>query len=52
MRHHYEYLAGCLVPIGDQIGMSQEEIVIMLKSKTRKFSEEEINLKFGKQASH
>lgn len=43
-------LAKQLVPIGDQIGMSQLEIAEMLKRKTRRFSEEEIKSKFGKGA--
>lgn len=48
MRKDYEYLARCLVPIGDQIGMSQAEIAAMLRTKTRKFSEDDIVRKFGK----
>lgn len=46
---NYAYLADRLVPIGDQIGMSKVEIKDMLKTKTRKFSEEDIRKKFGKQ---
>lgn len=42
----YETLAKCLVPIGDQIGMTMEERVNMLKSHTRPFTEEEIKKKF------
>ena len=34
--------------MGSQIGMSQEELAKMLKTKTRKFSEEEIRAKFKK----
>ncbi len=41
-------LAACLVPMGDQIGMSQGEIAAMLRGKTRRFSEEEILRKFGR----
>lgn len=48
LRKDYLYLAECLVPIGDQIGMSKQEIADMLKTKTRKFSEDEIQEKFYK----
>jgi hypothetical protein len=48
LQHDYEHLARCLVPIGDQIGMSLEEIAAMLKNKTRRFTEEEIAKKFRK----
>ena len=44
----YLYLANCLVPIGDQIGMSKQELADMLRSKTRRFTEEEIQGKFYK----
>jgi hypothetical protein len=44
----YEHLAKCLVPIGDQIAMSMDERVAMLKNHTRRFSEEEIKQKFAK----
>lgn len=46
LRKDYLYLADCLVPIGDQIGMSKQELADMLRTKTRKFSEEEIQEKF------
>lgn len=46
MRKDYLYLASCLVPIGDQIHMSQQEIADMLRTKTRRFSEEEIARKW------
>ena len=42
----YDHLAKCLVPMGDQIGMSHEEIAIMLRTKTRAFTEAEIREKF------
>lgn len=45
---NYAHLAKQLVPIGKQIGMSQAELAEMLKTKTRKFSEEEITAKFAK----
>lgn len=44
----YSYLADCMVPIGDQIGMSKQELADMLRTKTRKFSEEEIQEKYYK----
>lgn len=47
------HLASCLVPIGDQIGMTQVEIADMLRMKTRKFTEDDIQKKFkGQSASH
>ncbi|PBP25263.1 fatty acid desaturase [Diplocarpon rosae] len=45
---NYMHLAKQLVPIGDQIGMSQVELAEMLRRKTKRFSEEEIRAKFGK----
>lgn len=45
---NYMHLAKQLVPIGDQIGMSQVELAEMLERKTRRFSTEEIRLKFRK----
>lgn len=42
----YMYLAAHLVPIGDQIGMSQTELADMLRTKTRRFTEEDIKNKF------
>ncbi|KAH8679796.1 fatty acid desaturase-domain-containing protein [Tricladium varicosporioides] len=45
---NYAYLAKQLVPIGSQIGMSQQELADMLRRKTRKFSEKEIAAKFTK----
>jgi len=49
MRKDYDYLARCLVPIGEQIKMSHEERVEMLRKKTIRFTEEDIRRKFGKQ---
>ncbi|KAK5127264.1 hypothetical protein LTR08_004472 [Meristemomyces frigidus] len=46
LQKDYMYLASCLVPMGEQIGMSQVEIAEMLRTKTRKFGEEEIRAKF------
>lgn len=48
LRKDYAKLASCLIPIGDQIGMSQSEIADMLKMKTKRFSEEDIMRKFGR----
>jgi hypothetical protein len=48
---NYKHLAKQLVPLGSQIGMSQDELVAMLKTKTRRFTEEEIAMKFGKKGS-
>ena len=42
----YGYLADRLVPIGDQIGMSRQEKADMLRSKTRRFAEQDIKRKF------
>ena len=47
MRKDYRYLAKCLVPMGDQIGMTHDELAEMLRRKTRRFSEEEIKRKFS-----
>ncbi|KAF2143551.1 uncharacterized protein K452DRAFT_246719 [Aplosporella prunicola CBS 121167] len=46
MMKDYMHLAKCLVPIGDQIGMTLEEKTAMLKTKTKRFSEEDIKRKF------
>jgi hypothetical protein len=43
---NYLHLAKQLVPMGSQIGMSQQELADMLRLKTRKFSEKEIAAKF------
>ena len=43
----YIYLAKRLVPVGPQVDMSIEERAEMLRSKCRKFSEDEIRAKFG-----
>lgn len=42
----YDYLAERLVPIGDQIGMSKAELAAMLRTKTKKLTEEDIEQKF------
>lgn len=50
LRKDYEQLARCLVPIGNQIDLTMEEKVVMLRRLTRRFSEEEIRQKFRGQA--
>jgi hypothetical protein len=49
LRKNYDHLARCLVPMGDQMKLTHKERVDMLKRKTKKFSEEEIAEKWGKQ---
>ena len=49
---NFDRLAAALVPMGEQIGMSHKEKVEMLRSKTKRFSEEEIKEKFLKGARH
>ncbi|KAK8127814.1 hypothetical protein PG984_008922 [Apiospora sp. TS-2023a] len=45
----YHHLAKCMVPIGDaQMAMSLDERAKYLQNRTRRFSEEEIQAKFGK----
>jgi hypothetical protein len=48
-RKDYDYLATCLVPIGDQIQMSHGERVEMLRSKTMKLTDDDIRRKFTKE---
>lgn len=48
MKQDYDTLADCLVPMGDQIGMDKKEIKAMLRSKCRRFTEEDIKRKFRK----
>ncbi|KAF4466233.1 acylamide-delta3(E)-desaturase [Fusarium albosuccineum] len=42
----YKRLAECMVPIGDQLSMTMDERMELLKRCTRPFSEEEIKKKF------
>ncbi|OAL52761.1 hypothetical protein IQ07DRAFT_382185 [Pyrenochaeta sp. DS3sAY3a] len=49
LRKNYEHVARCLVPMGDQMKLTMDERVAMLKRKTRRFTEEEIAEKWGKQ---
>lgn len=46
LQKDYMYLAKCLVPIGEQIDMSLEERATMLRTKTRRFTEDDIAAKF------
>ncbi len=43
---NYKRLARQLVPMGKQIGMTEEEVVAMLRTKARRFTEEDIEQKF------
>jgi hypothetical protein len=44
----YEHLAKCLVPIGEeQLGWTLEERIAHLKSRTRRFTAEEMKLKYN-----
>ncbi|KAL4795692.1 hypothetical protein BDV19DRAFT_362454 [Aspergillus venezuelensis] len=46
MRKDYDYLAMCLVPMGEQVNMSMKERAEMLRTKTRRFNEEDVKTKF------
>lgn len=47
LQKDYMYLAGCLVPLGkEQASMSQREVADMLRTKTKKFTEDDIQKKF------
>lgn len=46
LQKDYLHLAKCLVPVGEQIGMTIEERATMLRRHTRKFEEDEIREKF------
>ncbi|KAF2009316.1 hypothetical protein BU24DRAFT_468287 [Aaosphaeria arxii CBS 175.79] len=46
---NYMHLARCLVPMGEQTEMTMEERAEMLRSKTKRFTEEDIAEKWGKQ---
>ncbi|MCJ1388371.1 hypothetical protein MMC18_001217 [Xylographa bjoerkii] len=48
LKKDYLYLADCIVPMGEQIHMSKQELADMLRTKTRRFSEDEIQKKFYK----
>ncbi|KAF2175660.1 hypothetical protein K469DRAFT_679616 [Zopfia rhizophila CBS 207.26] len=44
----YEHLAKCLVPMGNQVHMTMDERIQMLKRKTRAFSKERVRRVFAK----
>ncbi len=46
LRKDYVKLAKCLVPMGEQVGMSERELAEMLRTKTKRFSEPELRAKF------
>ncbi|BCS26113.1 fatty acid desaturase [Aspergillus puulaauensis] len=46
MRKDYKYLAKCLVPMGDQVGMTLDEKAEMLRTKTKRFSDMDVKSKF------
>lgn len=46
-RKDYGALADRLVPLGDQRNLSRDEVIEMLRRKTRRFTEAEIVAKFG-----
>ncbi|PFH60633.1 hypothetical protein XA68_10593 [Ophiocordyceps unilateralis] len=46
LRKDYERLARCMVPMGDQVGLSVQGRIALLKRLTTRFSEEEIRDKF------
>lgn len=46
MRKDYRFLARCLVPMGEQVGMTMDERADMLRAKTRRFSEGDVQAKF------
>ena len=47
----YTHLAKCLVPIGSQIDMSIPELAALLETKTRRFTEPEIEKKFASKST-
>lgn len=48
---NYEQLAKCLVPIGEeQLAWSLEERMAQLKSRTRRFTDEELQQKYKQEA--
>ncbi|KAI9809723.1 MAG: hypothetical protein M1825_000156 [Sarcosagium campestre] len=48
MQKDYHHLAKCMVPIGDQVHLSHQEKMDLLRAKTRRFTEDDINKKFAK----
>ena len=51
MVRDYTHLAKCLLPIGSQIGMSIPELAALLETKTRRFTEVEIEKKFNRKST-
>lgn len=49
LRKDYRKLAQCLVPMGKQIGLSEEDLANILRGKTRRFKEDEVRAKFYKE---
>ncbi len=47
----YRHLAECLVPLGQQIGLTMEQRVQLLRRQTRKFTEVDIQEKFQTNAA-
>ena len=45
-KKNYSHIAECLLPMGEQVGMTNDEVVSMLRRKTRRFSNDAIMLKF------
>ena len=50
LRKDYDTLAKCMVPIGDQVKLTHQEKMDLLRTKTKRFTEEEIRQKFEKHA--
>lgn len=46
LQKDYMHLASCLVPMGDQVGMTRQELADMLRTKTRMFTQDDIDKKF------
>lgn len=46
LRKDYDRLADCLVPMGDMVGKSKKELADILRTKTIRFTEEDIKNKF------
>jgi hypothetical protein len=42
LRKNYLHLAKCLIPMGDQVNMTMEERVEMLRGRTRRFSRSQV----------
>lgn len=47
LRRDYAYLAARLVPVGSQMDLSMAEREDLLRAHTRRFTEEELRVKFG-----